>query len=135
MRRVPMTLAGAAAMARGAVAVDGMTVAVMAGADALAVNRCAAGAAGVGITAAGRTMTVARLAGGRSEDGKTGGDGQQGNDLFHDEGGLCFDLWPHPCGVFIRRGVAACIRDSAKTFFPELNHTDDTMPNTKNIIM
>ena len=112
-----MTLAGAAAMARGAVSIDGMAVAVMAGADALAVNRRAAGTAGVGIAAAGRTMTVARLAGGRSEDGKTGGDGQQGDELFHEEGGLYFDLLPHPCGVFIRRGAAVRIRGSAKHFF------------------
>ena len=73
--------------------------------------------AGVGIAAAGRTVAVARLAGGRSEDGKTGGDGQQGDELFHEEGGLYFDLLPHPCGVFIRRGAAVRIRGSAKHFF------------------
>ena len=103
-------------MARSAIAIDGTAVAIMTGADTLTINGRAAGTAGVREAAAGRTVVVACLAGGRSENGKTGGDGQQGDELFHEEGGLCFDLLPHPCGVFIRRGAAEPIRDSAKHF-------------------
>lgn len=79
-----MAVARAAAMARGAVAIDGMAVTIMASADTLTINGRAATAAGVREAAAGRTVAVASLAGGRSENGKTGGEGQQGDELFHE---------------------------------------------------
>ena len=85
MRGVPMTVARAAAMACGAVAINGVAVAIMAGADTLTINRRAATAAGVREAAAGRTVAVTCLAGGRSENGKTGGEGQQGDELFHEQ--------------------------------------------------
>lgn len=111
-----MTVARTAAMACGAVAIDGTAVAIMAGADTLTVNGRTATAAGVRIAATGVAVAVASLAGGWSEDGKTGGEGQQGDELFHDECWFAFDWLPHPCGVFIRRGAAVPIRDSAKHF-------------------
>lgn len=80
-----MTVAGAAAMARGTVTIDGMAVAIMPGADPFTINGRTAGTAGVGIAAAGITVPVAGLAGGRRENGKTGGDGQQGDELFHEQ--------------------------------------------------
>ena len=105
----------AAVMAEDAVAEDGMPVAVMADDDAFAIHRSAAGAAVVCEAAAG-VVAVKGLRASRSKDSKAGGDGEEGNDLFHDERRFAFDLLPHSCGVFMRREQAARIRDSSNFF-------------------
>lgn len=81
----------AAVVADDAVAEDGMPVAIVAGDDAFAIHRCAAGAAVVREAAAG-VVAVKGLRTGRSKDSKTGGDSEEGDDLFHEEGRFAFDL-------------------------------------------
>lgn len=81
----------AAVVADDAIAKDGMTVAIMAGDDAFAIHRCAAGAAVVCKAAAG-VMAVKGLRTGRSKDSKAGGDSEERDDLFHDEGRFAFEL-------------------------------------------
>jgi len=108
----------AAVMADDAVAKDGMTVAIAANNDAFAIHRSAARAAVVREAAAG-VVAVKGLRTCRSENSKTGGDSNEGEDFFHDERRFAFDLLPHSCGVFMRREQAARIRDS---FFFFITH-------------
>lgn len=105
----------AAVMADDAVAKDGMTVAIAANDDAFAIHCSAAGSAVVREAAAG-VVAVKGLRTGRSKDSKTGGDSEEGDDLFHDERRFAFNLLPHSSGVFMRRGPAARIRDSSIFF-------------------
>ena len=107
----------AAVMADDTVAKDGMTVAIMANDDAFTIHRSAAGAAVVREAAAG-VVAVKGLRTGRSENSKTGGNSNEGEEFFHDERRFAFDLLPHSCGVFMRRGAAARIRDSSNFFHP-----------------
>lgn len=78
---------GAAVVADDAVAKDGVAVAIIAGDDALAIHGGAAGAAVVREAADGSgamAVAVKGMRSGRSEDCKTGGDCQEGDELFHD---------------------------------------------------
>lgn len=85
-----MTVAHRAAiMADDATAKDRMTVAIMADDDAFAIHRSAAGATVVREAAAG-VVAVKRLRTGRSKHCKAGGDGEEGDELFHDEREVCF---------------------------------------------
>lgn len=102
-------------MADDAIAKDGMTVAIIAGDDAFAIHRSAAGAAVVREAAA-EMVAVKGLRTGRSENSKTGGGSNEGEEFFHDERRFAFDLLPHSNGVFMRRGPAARIRDSSIFF-------------------
>ncbi len=71
-------------MARSAVAVDWIAVAIIAYKDTVPVNGGATRTTVVGDTAAGMAVRVTRLDGVGGEYGKTGGKGQQGEELFHD---------------------------------------------------
>jgi hypothetical protein len=92
-------MTGSAAMVHLAVAIDRAAMAIIARDDSLTINRCAARVADVGVTTARMTMPIARLAGGRSESGKTGGEGKEGDEFFHWGGGLF---------LIDRRSLAAC---------------------------
>lgn len=75
-----------------------------------------AGTVPAAVTLVGVTVVVTRLRGGRSEHGKASGDGEEGEEFFHDGWWFALDGLPHPCGVIIRRGAAAAIRDSRILF-------------------
>lgn len=119
----------AAVMADDAVAKDGMTVAIVANDDAFAIHRSAARAAVVREAAAG-VVAVKGLRTGRSENSKTGGNSNESEEFFHDERRFAFDLLPHSCGVFMRRGASARIRDSFFFFHHPLN----SLPQSKGMI-
>lgn len=89
----------AAAMADGAVAIDGMPVTVIARHRPFAVNRSAAGTAVVRKAPAGGAVEITRLRGGWGEDCKACDGSQESDEFFHDERGDGFDLLPHSCGV------------------------------------
>lgn len=110
-----ITVTWAAAMADDAVTIDGMTVAVVAGDGAFAIHWRAARAAVVRETATG-AVAVKRLRGGGREDSKAGGQCEEGDEFFHSGWRVAFDLLPRSCGVFIRRGAPAAIRDSSNIF-------------------
>lgn len=79
-----------AAVCHRAPAVDRAAVAVAADNGTLTIDRGAAAVAGVGEAAAGAAMgvraaAVVCLRSGRSHDSETGGDGQESDDLFHDD--------------------------------------------------
>jgi len=84
MTMVMARITWAAVMADGAIAKDGMTMAVAAGDDAFAIHGGTAGATAVREAAAG-AVAVIRLRTGRSKDSKTGGDSEEGDELFHEE--------------------------------------------------
>lgn len=79
----------AAVMADNAIAKDGMPVTIVADDDAFAIHRSAAGAAVVREAAAG-VVAVKGLRTGRSENSKTGGSSNEGEELFHDERRFAF---------------------------------------------
>lgn len=107
----------AAAVAHRAPAIDRAAVAVAAHNAALAEDTRAAGAAGVGEAAAAgaamgvRAAAVMSLGGSRSHDGKTGGDCQESDDLFHSDWArfdcFVFDLLPHHLQLWIQTRVCS----------------------------
>jgi hypothetical protein len=83
-----MTRTRTAAMAHGAPSIDGLTAVVAARINALTIHRRPARTAGVRVAAARGVMMISRLHSGRSENGETGSDSQQSDELFHIELGL-----------------------------------------------
>ena len=69
--------------------------------------------------AVGVVVWVTRLHRGRSEDGKAGGDGQEGDDLFHMQWGFDFNSWPRQGGVCMRRSSSPAIQQSHHYSFHE----------------
>lgn len=101
----------AAAVCHRAPAIDRAAVAVAANHGTLAIDRGAAAVAGVGEAAAGAAMgmgaaAVVRLRSSGSHDSETGGDGQESDDLFHEDGVrfdcFVFDLLPHHLQLWIQ---------------------------------
>lgn len=82
-----MTGTRTATVAHGAPSIDGLTAVVATRIHALTIHRRPARTAGVRVAAAGGMM-ISRLHSGRSENGETGSDSQESDELFHIELGL-----------------------------------------------
>lgn len=87
-----------------------------------AVARCVMAAAMPGTvpTAMTGTMTggvmISRLHRSRSEDGEAGGDGQEGDELFHEVFGVGLESSPRMCGMAFGRGAHEFIQSTHRLF-------------------
>lgn len=116
MTMVTVGITWAAVMADDAVAEDGMTVAIMTGDDAFAIDGRAAAGAVVHEATAG-PAAIKRLRTGRCKNCKADGDGEEGDELFHDEWEVCFFMGCRLLAAFSSDGrPAACIRDESFFF-------------------
>lgn len=108
-RAMPATMTGtvAAAMPRAVAAAVAGTMSAMARAMPAPMTGTVAAAMArtVATTMAGATVRITSLQAGWSQNGKTGSDGQESDEFFHDEKklGVWVDLLPLQGGVFIRR--------------------------------